>query len=119
MKINFDRAMIELIREIRKKVSPEAKPKIKFANPEIFDELKVIYNKESDVILKALIKELFTRAGDKWLEKLEPASSTATEKSDHQTKVYRGQTMLVEKRPKDTSTKKKRTRVYRGQVVEF
>ena len=117
MTIHYDRAMIDLVREIRKRVPSDAKPGVKLANPELFDELLIIHTNSKDVILNTLIKELFERTGKEWsgrLEKAQQASPT------YQAKVYRGQIQLEEK-PKVTesseNSKESRKRIYRGRVV--
>lgn len=113
MAVNYDRAMIDLVREIRRRVSSEAKPGIKLANPEILNELAKIYFETQDPILEALIKELFARAGDPWPALLEQPGDGP----QYQTKVYRGQATLVEKPSSDGATKPKAKRMYRGQEI--
>ena len=125
MAVNFDRAMIELVREIRRRAPANDKPGIKLANPEILEELAVLYHKSKDIVFKTLIKELFERAGNDSLENF----TAETESKKFQSQIYRGQAKLVES--KDTSSepaaeadseekaKKRKTRIYRGQVIEI
>ena len=128
MAVNFDRAMIELVREIRRRAPADEKPGIKLANPEILIDLSGLYHKSKDVIFKTLIKELFERAGEDWLENNEEASTP----TQFQSQVYRGQTKLVESKTQSETeniaeesseeaekTKKRKTRIYRGQIVEI
>ena len=131
MAINFDRAMIELVREIRRRVPSDIKPGIKLANPDILNELTDVYFSTQDVILKTLIKELFERAGEPWPTRLLKEEATP----QYQAKVYRGNTQLTETprseaKPSDTKENNsanpeeatsqkpnKRTRIYRGRVI--
>ncbi len=116
--MNYSKAMIDLISEARRRASSDDKPSIKLANPDVLSELNIIYHKSTDTILKAIIKETFHLAGDNWPDKLiEPAEEDIeTNKPRYITKVYRGQTQLVEvAQPEATSHKSKR--IYRGQVV--
>lgn len=41
--VKYDRAMIALLREIRRHVASEVKPSIKLANPDLLYELRDIY----------------------------------------------------------------------------
>ena len=118
MAVQFDRAMIDLVREIRRRVSAEEKPGIKLANPDMFSELLPIYRNSNDVILKTLIKELLERAGDDWLAKLS-APNEPENKSNYLVKVYRGQVQYQEKPTTETTEKNEKSKkmVYRGQVI--
>lgn len=113
--------MIDLISESRRRASSEDKPSIKLANPDVLVELNRIYHKSSDTVLKAIIKETFSLAGEGWPEKLlEPTEEEEilTSGPRYITKVYRGQTQLVEVAPEGYSEDKAPAKkVYRGQVV--
>jgi hypothetical protein len=87
--------MIDLTMEIRRRVTSELKPSVKLANPEMFFELAAYYAKTPDVVCKALIKELFSLAGDNWPDRLDAAKPTETQ-AKPQTKIYRGQVSLVD-----------------------
>ena len=129
--MNFSKSMIDLVREIRRRAPSEHKPGIKLANPELLSELLPWYQSSTDAIVKALIKELFTQAGDEWSQKLyllehgeEPAESGKTsdgvihkDGKRYVTKVYRGQTQLVEVATESTAPAEAPVRMYRGQVV--
>jgi len=67
--------MIDLIREIRRRSSDDVKDSIKFSNPNIIDELIVLYHQSNDQIFIALIKELCVLAG----ASLEPESNETEE----------------------------------------
>ena len=118
--MNYSKAMIDLISEARRRASSEDKPSIKLANPDVLTELNKIYHSSSDTVLKAIIKETFHLAGDSWPDKL-------LEKEEEEdlakgprfiTKVYRGQTQLIEVAPEDSlASKPKTARIYRGQVI--
>ena len=115
MTIQYDRAMIDLVREIRKHLTGDDKLGVKLANPELLSELFDRYHQaNSSVVLKTLIHELFRRAGDGWAEKL---TKKKPEKR-YISKQYRGSAQLVEaptqKEPKSQST----PRIYRGQVIK-
>lgn len=110
----FNKAMIDLVREIRRRVPTEEKPGIKLANPELLYELSRWYKDGADIVSKALIKELFHIAGDPWPKTLEEEQKE--EGPRYVTKVYRGQTRLEPtKEEQDEADKPKR--IYRGQII--
>lgn len=118
--------MIELVREIRRKAPAEKKPGIKLANQDLLDELVPWYQESNDTVVKTLIKELFILAGTEWQEKLitpaQPQGSPEAENVSgprYVTRVYRGQTQLVEVAPKSSETNEASAtkKVYRGQTV--
>ena len=118
MTVQFDRAMIDLVREIRRHVSSDLKPSIKLANPDLLYDLQAYYRQQSNTVVNTLIKELSSRAGEEWLARLEG------EQNDHPrvvTRVYRGQAELVEVEPEaapeSSPVPKKSTRMYRGQPI--
>lgn len=117
--MNYSKAMIDLISEARRRASSEDKPSIKLANPEVLFELNKIYHNSSDTVLKAIIKETFHLAGEGWPDKL--IEQTVDENEDkgprYVTKVYRGQTQLVEVATSASVTKGGSKKIYRGQVV--
>lgn len=118
--MNYSKAMIDLISEARRRASSEDKPSIKLANPDVLSELNKIYHSSSDAVLKAIIKETFSLAGEGWPEKLIEALTEDEMNSSgprYITKVYRGQTQLVEVKPDHTEANHKSKRIYRGQVV--
>lgn len=116
--MQYSKPMIELVFAIRRFVSSDLKPSIKLANPDLFSELQRVYNTVSDAVIRALIKELFHLAGSPWPNRLEQ-NNEATPQS---LRVYRGGIQLIDKPV--TATKetpeaaiKRKTRIYRGQVV--
>jgi hypothetical protein len=118
--MNYSKAMIDLISEARRRASAEDKPSIKLANPDVLSELNKIYHNSTDTVLKAIIKETFYLAGEGWpdklVEKLEEVISTKGPRFI--TKVYRGQTQLVEVAADEGIIGKSKTeRIYRGRVV--
>jgi hypothetical protein len=117
--MNYSKAMIDLITESRRRASNEDKPNIKLANPDVLTELNKIYHKSNDTVLKVIIKETFHLAGGHWPDKLVEgmAADDTVTASRFITKVYRGQTQLVEVAPKGSIKKTKTERIYRGQVV--
>lgn len=127
--MNFNKPMIDLVRELRKRAPAEEKPGIKLANPDLMQEMIPWFHCTKDVVVKALIKELFEYAGEDWpdklaaVEKLGSASEKTAPAADgkrYVTRVYRGQTQLVEVTSEDKTSRTPRTqRVYRGQVVRI
>lgn len=118
--MQFNRPMIELVFEIRRRVDSALKPDVKLANPQMMQELAGLYQRGPDIILKALIKELFTLAGNEWLEVLEHPHISAQKQS---MKMYRGQATLTDQptpntAPADVRTTTKPVRIYRGQIIE-
>jgi len=122
--VNFNKQMIDLVREIRRRVPSDDKPGIKLANPDLLNELIPIFQLSTDTVTKTLIKELFNVAGDGWPERLVAKSFDVGEdqydngepKKRYITKTYRGQTELVEVKPV-TEEKPRIQRIYRGQLV--
>lgn len=119
--MNFTKQMIDLVREIRRRASSDDKPGIKLANPELLEELIPIYQRSTDAVTKALIKELFFAAGETWPERLQaPASAQPQEempKKTYITKTYRGQTQLVEVTLPEAALSPVPQRIYRGRPV--
>lgn len=117
--MNYSKAMIDLISEARRRASSEDKPSIKLANPDVLVELNKIYHNSSDTVLKAIIKEAFYLVGEGWPEKLiaEVVEIQNDQGPRYITKVYRGQTQLIEIKEQEASSAKKSQRIYRGQVV--
>jgi hypothetical protein len=112
--------MIDLISEARRRASSEDKPSIKLANPDVLSELNKIYHNSTDTVLKAIIKETFYLAGGIWPEKIltEVEEDVTAKGPRFITKVYRGQTQLVEVAPEGSMANRPKTqRIYRGQVV--
>lgn len=112
--MQYTRAMIELVYEIRRRVPSDLKPSIKMANPDMFHELATFYHQSKDVICKTLIKELFEQAGEPWTAVL---SAHQPELPKQTTRVYRGQVTLTDTKPSDDETSKPK-RVYRGRVID-
>ena len=119
--MNYSKAMIDLISEARRRASSEDKPSIKLANPDVLTELNKIYHKSNDTVLKAVIKETFNLAGEGWPEKLVESVAEDDEPTQgprYITKVYRGQTQLVEVAAGEGRHERSKTeRVYRGRIV--
>jgi len=113
--------MIDLVREIRRHVSSDVKPTIKLANPDLLYELRSIYHSGSDIVVNALIKELYFKAGSEWT--LEPEEQPL-ENKHLTTKVYRGQVQVIEVAPekssealKEGASTTKKVKMYRGHPV--
>lgn len=64
--MNYTRAMIDLVKEIRRRAPSEIKPSIKLANPDLLTELTLILDNSSDIIVVSLIKEFINLADDSW-----------------------------------------------------
>ena len=124
--MNFNKAMIDLVRELRRRAPSEAKPGIKLANPELLQEMVPWYQSSNDTVVKALIKELFSQAGSEWQALLEKSGALeqqsreepfVPEKKRYVTQVYRGQTRLVEAPSVPDEPRQPTQRIYRGQLV--
>ena len=118
--MNYSKAMIDLISEARRRAASEDKPSIKLANPDVLLELNKIYHNSNDTVLKAIIKETFHLAGEGGPDKLiEPTGEEQPIKGPRFiTKVYRGQTQLIEVAPEGYDDKKTKTeRIYRGRAI--
>ena len=117
---NFDKTMIDLVREIRRQVCNDDRDSIKFSNPELLSALMPIYRATPKPTVKALIKKLFLLAGENWAEPLDDNKS-----STQSYLVYRGQRLNKkkisasddDKQQTQTATSDKPKRIYRGQVV--
>ena len=119
--MNYSKAMIDLISEARRRAPSDDKPSIKLANPDVLTELNKIYHNSNDTVLKVIIKETFQLAGGQWPEKLVEQVEEEAEVADGPrfiTKVYRGQTQLIEVAPEGSNAHKEKTvRMYRGHAV--
>tara|TARA_R110002049_G_scaffold302055_2_gene494600 strand:+ start:3539 stop:3823 length:285 start_codon:yes stop_codon:yes gene_type:complete len=90
--VKYDRAMINLLREIRRHICSDVKPNIKLANPNLLYELRDIYRSGNNIVINALIKKMCFRAGPEWVSQLEEA---AIEKKSVTLKAYRGSSELA------------------------
>jgi len=121
--MQYTKAIVDLIQEARRRAPSEDKPSIKLANPDVLFELLRLYQKSSDAIFKALVKEVFNLAGDPWPERLEAKPKEKKEVAEDEVpegyvvKVYRGQTVLERKATTDKPESSRPKRMYRGQVV--
>lgn len=106
--------MIELLREIRRHINSDLKAKLKLANPNLLYELRDIYRSGDNVVINALIKELYYKAGPKWMTQLE---EVIVEQEDTSVKVYRGQQQFVETAPEQRVSSNKKSKMYRGHPV--
>lgn len=117
--MNYNKAMIDLISEVRRRAPSDDKPSIKLANPDVLSEINTLYHSSKDTVLKAIIKETFHLAGEGWPEKLIDAVESDEEDIGPRyiTKVYRGQTQLIEVPAKTEVSSSNNKKIYRGQVV--
>lgn len=120
--MTYTKPMIDLMREIRRRVPADDKPSIKLANPDVLSELITIYRATSDNILRALVRDLMAMAGGDWSTRLEVDVTPPVENKERFiTRVYRGQTTLVEAMggsgESEERRQERRKRVYRGQVI--
>jgi len=136
--MQFNKPMIELVFEIRRRVDSAMKPDIKLANPLMMQELASFYHRNTDTITRTLIRELFHLAGDEWREIIDNPASTGAKPA---VKVYRGQTSLesqsaghqsreiqsskeetvppkITAAPMEKKPDNRPVRIYRGRVVE-
>tara|TARA_R110002050_G_scaffold57423_5_gene129403 strand:+ start:334647 stop:334991 length:345 start_codon:yes stop_codon:yes gene_type:complete len=112
--VKYDRAMIDLLREIRRHVDSELKAELKLASPDLLYKLRDIYRSSDNAVINALIKELYFKAGPQWMVQLEEAS---VEQQQPSQKIYRGQPQFVEIAPEQGSGHVKKSKMYRGHPV--
>ncbi len=125
--MQYSKPMIELVYEIRRYVPSEMKPGVKLANPQLFVELSEHYRSNAKTVTKALIKELFTLAGEGWLNYLTVPPEPIQR---HNSKAYRGVVSLTPAEvgndtsspehamgQEDTNNTIRKKRIYRGQVI--
>jgi hypothetical protein len=122
--MHYTKALVDLIQEARRRAPSEDKPSIKLANPDVLFELLRLYQKSSDAVFKALVKEIFSQAGDPWPARLEKAPKEAGPDEvpeGYVVKVYRGQRILERRDKSSANADKKETdrpkRMYRGQAI--
>jgi hypothetical protein len=118
--MQFTKPMIDLVYEIRRRVDADMKPGIKLANPDMLHELSDFYPHNRDVVLHALIKELFFLAGGEWLTRAEKQTAQPPKQT---MKAYRGQISLEDSSATEINAQTNATesskpqRIYRGQIV--
>lgn len=87
--MEYTKALINLIQKARRTVPTELKQKIKLADPNLLSELESIYKLSSDDKFKAIVREIFTHAGESWIRKIE--SSNYTQQSVADTNLTKNQ----------------------------
>ncbi|MBB6521939.1 hypothetical protein [Pseudoteredinibacter isoporae] len=107
--MRFNKHMIDLLREIRRRVPSHQKPSIKLANPELIDELYIAYEQSRDSICQLLIRE-FIEQNRSLGEPLREDRNTR-----HVTIPQLSGATKVE--PENQKAERPK-RVYRGQIVE-
>lgn len=118
--MQYTKAMIDLLKEVRRRAPADQKPSIKLANPNVMIEVRRLYFISSDTVFKAIVKELFYLAGSPWDKALKAAPEAEPKAQEsYITKSYRGVTELLEKaeRSHQAPTEQSKKRVYRGQVI--
>lgn len=118
--MQYTKAMIDLLKEVRRRAPAEEKPAIKLANPEVMNEVQRLYFKSKDAVLKAIVKELFDLAGSPWDQALRiPAQAEESVREGYILKSYRGVTQLLERAEQahQASPEHSKKKVYRGQVI--
>lgn len=102
--MRFNKHMIDLLREIRRRVPSHQKPAIKLANPELISELYDAFEQSRDSICKVLIREFIEQ--NRSLD--EPLYDINANRKVGITKLPQAE------KNKDNRPK----RVYRGQIIE-
>lgn len=121
--MQYTKAMIDLLKEVRRRAPAEDKPSIKLANPDVMTEVQRLYVKSKDAVLRAIVKELFDLAGAPWDQALKtpapPPEQDNGNKDGYIIKSYRGVTQLLERAEQShqSSPEHAKKRVYRGQVI--
>jgi hypothetical protein len=87
---------------------------IKLANPDLLVELAHVYHNCKDTILRTLIKELLTIAGDQWLSLLQNGGEAP---GKMRVKIYRGQVSLEAAPAPSDEAGSSSVRYYRGVKV--
>ncbi len=106
--MRFNKHMIDLLREIRRRVPSHQKPSIKLANPELIDELSMAYEQSRDSICQLLIREFIEQNRSLGEPLRENRNTTRTiNKTRHPDSVE-----------KESVKTDRPRRVYRGQIVE-
>jgi len=106
--------MIDLVLEIRRRADSELKPSIKLANTSLLEDLANYFPKTKDNVCKTLIKEVLFLAGEPWSLLLNSPPETIPRQV---TKIYRGQTQLVDAFMAEKSVPPKTQLMYRGHPV--
>ena len=117
--MQYSKQMIDLVMQIRKLTPTEIKPEIKLANPNLIIVLIDHYHNGANTLVRALVKDLCSLAGESWSDKL-VLRKQIREKS---VKAFRRQHALDDKIKdadisKGTIIKKTAKKIiYRGQVI--
>ena len=117
--MQYSKAMIDLMKEARRRAPTDQKAAIKLANPDVLAVLLDIYQLSRDAVFRAIVKELVELAGEPWYSRLKTPEKKV-EGGGYIVKSYRGVTQLLDRPEPEVSAAKRehsRKRVYRGQVV--
>ncbi|BCE03202.1 hypothetical protein [Marinicellulosiphila megalodicopiae] len=115
--MQYSKSMIELVMQIRKWMPSDLKPEVKLANPDLFQILANHYHDNPQIIVQALIKELFSLAGENWNDLLVSTEIMAPQST---MRVYRGQISIEPKSDQgllSDDAAKKPVRYYRGAPI--
>ena len=97
--MNFTKPMIEAVFQIRKSAPNDIRPKVKFANPQLFDDLIAYYHTSADNQSRILIRNLFDMAGSDSRRSLEEYKRVQIKS---QTRTYRGAKTTQTQNPAQT-----------------
>jgi hypothetical protein len=111
---NLSKDMIGLMQQLRKRLRSEFNTDLKLSQPDIIDVILTLVERSRDQRTQLLFADLEDMMGIELRSK--PAIK---EGSDTKTLMYRGQSLVVSKRPLDTEKPRTHssTKIYRGHVV--
>jgi hypothetical protein len=110
--MNYSKAMIDLVQELRKRLDVELGLKIRISDPQLLDHLCEYFYQSCNVGTKALIKELLLLAGESWYSRVAPEVDASS-----RSKIYRGQVMDEGSSTAVINKPKSSVRIYRGRVI--
>ena len=108
--MNIDRYMAKVFFEVKRSLPPQLQTDMKISSPDIGNIMVRLYLDSQDDNIKRLSEVFLERAGKDWVDKIRPKKS-----------YYRGAEILSEHKDEDKPNRRgkhKRTRIYRGQVVD-
>jgi hypothetical protein len=116
---NLSKDMIDLMQQLRKRLRSEFNADLKLSQPDIIDVILTLVERSRDQRTQLLFADREDMIGMELRSKPVIKENSVTA-SDSQTLMYRGQSVVVSKRPLDTekaSSSHSSTKVYRGQIV--
>lgn len=113
--MQYSKAMIDLVFQIRKTAPAPVKARIKLTNPDLPATLIDIYKVVDDQPLKILIYEFLNQAGPEWLSGLATARKTVAAEVPVLEDTVRDTTDTTPARPAPPREHREKVVIYRGQ----